>query len=203
MYYNDQLIPTGQLSDVGYPIMTNVKKSSRNGIELSVEWKPARILDWKWSVTGSINKIPDFTGYYSDYNTTDWSSTYKSMSYGKVDLAYSPSVTSASDLGFILSEKLNIHLLSKYVGKQYFDNTMSNNRKVDPYFVNNLVMNFNTPIGKVREFDVSLFVNNLLNAEYVSNGYGGLWYEDGKEKTWAYYFPQAGINFLIRIGIRF
>jgi len=203
MYYNDQLIPTGQLSDVGYPIMTNVKRSSRNGIELSVELKPVKIIDWKVSVTGSMNKIPDFTGYYTDYNTSDFSSAYKSMNYGRVDLAYSPSVISSSDLGFLLSEKFNIHLLSKYVGKQYFDNTMSSNRRVDPYFVNNLVLNFNTPVGKIREFNASLYINNLLNSSYVSNGYGGLWYEDGKEKTWAYYFPQAGINFLIKVGIRF
>ena len=38
---------------------------------------------------------------------------------------------------------------------------------------------------------------------YESNGYGGLWYEDGVEKTWAYYFPQAGINYMLRVGVRF
>jgi iron complex outermembrane recepter protein len=202
MYYNDQLIPTGQLSDVGYPIMTNVKKSSRNGIEFSVEWKPVKMVDWKPCLTLSRNKTPDFTGYYLDY-APDGSSTYNSRNYGTVDLAYSPSVTGSSDLGFRLSDKINIHLLSKYVGKQYFDNTMSNSREIDPYFVNNLILNFTTGFHGLKELDVSLFINNLLNAEYVSNGYGGFWYESGNEKTWAYYFPQAGINFLARIGIKF
>ena len=203
MYYNDQLIPTGQLSDVGYPIMTNVKKSSRLGIEIVTEWKPFDIVDWKGSLTLSRNKIPGFTGYYTDYNTSDWSQEYKSMNYGRVDIAYSPSVTAVSDLGIKLPGYLNIHFITKVVGKQYFDNTMSQSRKIDPYCVNNLVVNFNIPSGKNGEFYSSLFINNLLNSKYVSNGYGGLWYEDGYEKTWAYYFPQAGINFLLKIGFRF
>ncbi|MGD0581884.1 MAG: TonB-dependent receptor [Bacteroidales bacterium] len=202
MYYNDQLIPTGQLSDVGYTIMTNVKKSSRNGIEFSLEWKPVKLVDWKPCITLSRNVTPDFTGYYLNY-ASDGSSTYNSKNYGTVDLAYSPAVTGSSDLGFRLSDKINIHLISKYVGKQYFDNTMSDSRKIGPYFVNNLVLNFTTGFPKLKQLDVSLFVNNLLNAQYVSNGYGGVWYEEGNEKTWAYYFPQAGINFLARIGIRF
>jgi iron complex outermembrane receptor protein len=38
---------------------------------------------------------------------------------------------------------------------------------------------------------------------YVSNGYGGNWYEDGVEQTWAYYFPQAGINYMMKINFTF
>jgi len=43
----------------------------------------------------------------------------------------------------------------------------------------------------------------LLPKKYESNAYGGNWYEDGDEKTWAYYFPQAGVNFLVRAGFTF
>jgi iron complex outermembrane receptor protein len=46
-------------------------------------------------------------------------------------------------------------------------------------------------------------VNNVFNAEYESNAYGGNWFEDGIEKTWAYYFPQAGTNFMVRFGLKF
>ena len=35
MIYKDQLVPTGELSDVGYSIMTNVEKSYRMGLEIS------------------------------------------------------------------------------------------------------------------------------------------------------------------------
>ena len=48
-----------------------------------------------------------------------------------------------------------------------------------------------------------MLINNIFNEMYESNGYGGNWYEDGVEKSWSYYFPQAGINFMVRIGLKF
>ena len=104
---------------------------------------------------------------------------------------------------FTLSKSLSVHLISKYAGKQYFDNTMSENRSIDPYFVNNVRLDYSPNLKKIKGLDIQLLLNNVLNAEYESNAYGGNWYEDGIEKTWAYYFPQAGINFLARIGVRF
>ena len=50
---------------------------------------------------------------------------------------------------------------------------------------------------------IIILVNNIFNAVYESNGYGGNWYEDGVEKSWSYYFPQAGTNFMVRLGLKF
>ncbi len=63
--------------------------------------------------------------YYTDYDTLTWESAYKSKNLGTVDIAYSPSITGTSDLNFKILKNFGIHLISKYVGKQYFDNTMS------------------------------------------------------------------------------
>jgi iron complex outermembrane receptor protein len=203
MYYKDQLVPTGELSNVGYPIMTNVNNSYRTGMELSASIRPVKALEWDMNLTLSSNKIAGFTEYYTDYNTSDWSSSYESRYLGKVDIAYSPSVIASSDLSANITDALGIHLVSKYVGKQYFDNTMSRERKVSPYFVNNLRLDYSPGIRKLNGLTIRLLVNNILNNKYVSNAYGGLWYEDGVEKTWAYYFPQAGINFLVAADIDF
>jgi iron complex outermembrane receptor protein len=46
-------------------------------------------------------------------------------------------------------------------------------------------------------------VNNLFNARYENNAYGGMWTEDGVEKSWAYYFPQAGITYTAGISLSF
>jgi len=46
-------------------------------------------------------------------------------------------------------------------------------------------------------------VNNLLNAKYENNAYGGMWTEDGNEKSWAYFFPQAGINYTTSVSLSF
>jgi iron complex outermembrane receptor protein len=203
MIYRDQLVPTGQLSDVGYSIMTNVDNSYRLGIELSGAMKMTEYLSWNVNLTLSKNKISNFTEYYTDYNTTDWSSQYLSKNLGTVDIAYSPSVISTSDFTLTITKGLNIHVISKFVGKQYFDNTMSQERTIDPYFVNNLRFDFSPVIKGVKNVELQLLVNNIFNEKYENNAYGGNWYEDGSEKTWSYYFPQAGTNWLARLAVRF
>jgi iron complex outermembrane receptor protein len=199
MFYNDQLVPTGELSNVGYPIMTNVKRSYRAGIELSAKLKPAERIDCNLNIALNRSKIRGFIEYYVDYNT----SGYKSKYLGTVDIAYSPSIVGSGDLSYAFSGNLKIHLISKYVGKQYFDNTMSRNRMIKPYFVNNLRLEFNPGIRKIKNTEIQLLINNLFNAQYESNAYGWYWHEGETEKTQAYFFPQAGINFLLRIGITF
>jgi iron complex outermembrane recepter protein len=203
MYYKDQLIPTGELSSVGYPIMTNVDRSYRAGTELTADIKPATILDWKLNMTLSVNKIQDFTEYYSDYISASNSYEYKSKNLGSVDLAYSPSFISSSEIVLNFPKQIKFHLITKYVGRQYFDNTMSSDRRLDAYLVNSLRIDCSIPVRGIKNVDLQLFINNLLNSKYENNAYGGTWYEDGKENTWSYYFPQAGISFMAKLSLRF
>jgi iron complex outermembrane receptor protein len=183
--------------------MTNTGKSYRAGIELSAGLKPFSFLSWDFSVTLSRNKIANFTSHYTDYDTVTWAGNYKSKDLGIVDIAYSPSLTGISDLNFMILENLGIHFISKYVGRQYFDNTMSRERMIDPYFVNNLRISFEPVVRKLKSVELQVFINNIFNAEYESNAYGGNWYEAGIEKSWSYYFPQAGTNVMFRAGIMF
>jgi iron complex outermembrane recepter protein len=180
-----------------------VKKSFRTGMEISVGVRPWRFFDWNLNMTFSKNKILDFVEYYLDYKTTDWSSESKSRNHGTVDIAYSPSIIGSTDLTFIVPDNVKFHLISKYVGKQYFDNTMNTNRMIDPYFVNSVRIDYLPSIQKIKNAELQLYVNNLFNVKYESNAYGGNWYEDNVEKTWSYYFPQAGINFMLRLGVKF
>jgi iron complex outermembrane recepter protein len=203
MLYKDQLVPTGELSSTGYSIMTNVGKSYRLGIELNAGFKLQNFLNWDFGVTLSRNKIKDFVEHYIDYNTSDWSQEYKSRHLGTVDIAYSPSVTGTSDINFKIPGNMEIHFISKYVGRQYFDNTMSSERKINPYFINNLRIDFGPSISRIKGVELQLLINNIFNTEYESNAYGGNWFEDGIEKTWSYYFPQAGINFIIKAALTF
>jgi iron complex outermembrane receptor protein len=120
-----------------------------------------------------------------------------------VDIAYSPSLIGSSDMVFSVTKNCDLHLISKYVGKQYFDNTMSSDRMIDPYFVNNVMINFKPEIKNLRNTEFQLLVNNVFNSKYESNAYGGNWFEDGIEKTWSYYFPQAGTNFMLKATLLF
>jgi iron complex outermembrane receptor protein len=203
MIYRDQLVPTGELSDVGYSIMTNVSKSYRAGVEISAGISPADFITWNLNMTLSRNRILGFTEHYVDYNTNDWSVSNMSKDLGDVNIAYSPSITATSDLAFSITDRLNTHIISKYVGLQYIDNTMGAERSIDPYFVNSLRIDFNPVIKNLKGFELQLLINNVLNSLYESNGYGGSWYENGIEKSWSYYFPQSGINYMLRIGLMF
>lgn len=199
MFYKDQLVPTGELSDVGYPIMTNVEKSYRTGIELSAAVKLSKHLDWNINYTLSRNKITNFKEYYTDYDTV---TLYRNRNLGLVDIAYSPSGIIASDMIFKFN-KVSLHLISKYIGKQYLDNTMNPGRAIDPYFVNNIRVDVNPKIRNLQGLELQLLINNFLNEAYESNAYGGTWSEFGVEKSWSYYFPQAGINYMFRVSLKF
>jgi len=183
--------------------MTNVDKSYRIGAEITANLKPVDFFDWNLGFTLSRNKILDFREYYIDYNTIDWSEEYMSKNHESVDIAYSPSIIGTSDMKFNILSNASLHFISKYVGKQYFDNTMNPDRTIDPYFVNNIRLDFEPKIKAAESVELQFLVNNVFNSIYENNAYGGNWYEDGTEKSWSYYFPQAGINYTFKIGIKF
>ena len=206
LYYMDyahQLVPTGELSTDGYPIMTNVGKSYRAGVELSVGLRPFSFLEWNANLTLSRNRIRDFVESYVDYNTGTWEGTPMNRELGDVDIAYSPGVISSSDLAFHLPWDLQIHLVSQYVGGQYFVNTMNDHLKMDPWFVNNLRIDYSLAMGKLGVLGLQFQVNNIFNTLYENNAYGGTWWEDGNELYWSAYFPQATVNWLGKVTLRF
>jgi len=203
MHYHDQLVPTGRISNTGYPIMTNVPVSYRAGVEIAGSYRPSPLASLKVNVTMSRSRIKDFMNFYFDYNTSDWSKVYLFNDLGIVDIAYSPRLTGSAELELNPSERLALRLTGKYVGKQYFDNTMSEERTINPYFIGNFSAGYRIDLKKEGELMLRFMVNNLLNAKYENNAYGGMWTEDGKEKSWAYFFPQAGINYTTSVSLSF
>lgn len=199
MYYHEQLVLTGAINDVGAPIMVNVPVSYRAGVELSAKALLTDKLKWEPSVTLSQNKIKSFTEYIDDWDT--WGQT--AVNHTNTDLSFSPSVTASSSLSWFIIKGLNVNLISKFVGRQYIDNTQSNDRQLDPYFVNNLLFNYTIKPGFCKEIGFSLMINNILNEKYESNAWVYRYsYENTLQKLDGYY-PQAGINLMAGISIKF
>ncbi len=209
MYYHNQLIPTGQKSNVGYDIMTNVNKSYRAGIELVAAWKILSSLRWDANATFSRNRIHNFieySTYYSNWNETTQefdTSEYKSKAKGNTNIAYSPNVIASSVVSYSPLSFLDLRLISKYVGKQYFDNTSSKDRQLNDYFLNHLRADYNFKIKDLKKGSIFVQINNIFNVKYNSSAYGGNSYENNIEKTWADYFPQAGTYFLCGFTLKF
>ena len=203
MMYDNQLVQTGELNAVGYPIMTNVKESFRRGIELIWGVKLLRDVDWQANFTLSQNRIENYIEYAGHYDN-NWNATYEAKELGQTNISNSPELLGASI--FTLSPyNTNLHIswITKYVGEQYFDNTSSSARKLDDYIVNNLRINYAIPFDKGPILNIQFLVNNIFDEKYSSAAYGGNWYEQNEEKTWAYYYPQAFRNFMLKVSVEF
>lgn len=209
MNYKDQLIPTGEKSDVGYDIMTNVEKSYRTGVELVGGVKLTNWLSWDANLTLSANKIKDFIlqGAILDENWKETGVWFK-RELGTTDIAYSPNVVGSSMISIAPTKQFKIGFISKYVGKQYFDNTSHADRQLDAYFINNLQLDYHLFPQRMQRISFQLLVNNLFDVSYINNAYGGAsFFENGHaapvEKSWANYYPQAGTNVMGKITLAF
>jgi len=199
MNYKDQLILTGKLNDVGAYIRENVDESYREGVELEFAWNLLRNLTFSANVTFSSNKIKTFTEYLVEYTTYD---TIVNP-HNNTDISFSPSVISAGIIGWSPMKNFTIESVSKYVGKQYLDNTSNETRKLDPYFVNDLRFNYSIHTSAFKNLELKFAIYNLFDKKYESNGATYPYYYSGALFNSNYYFPQAGINFLGGVSIKF
>lgn len=208
MQYNNQLINTGELNDVGAEIRTNVKNSYRRGLELSFNYRPFKWLNWTFNATGSVNKINDHVEYVDNWDT--WAKD--TLNLGTTDIAFSPNLIIGSQLGFILFSKtykeikkqsLELSLISKYVGNQYLDNTSDDSRKIDSYFVNDIRLNYNLEHIGIRNISLIAMLRNVFDVSYVSNGWVYKYRSGDQLNNLDGLFPQAGINYMLGINIGF
>ena len=122
-------------------------------------------------------------------------------SYSLPDIAYSPNVVGGANINFLPFEKMEISLLSKYVGKQFLDNTQNENRKLNAFFVQDTRIIYNTNYKWLKEIKFILQVNNILGEKYEPNGYTFSYIYGGTQTTENYYFPMAGRNFMIGVNL--
>ena len=92
--------------------------------------------------------------------------------------------------------------MSKYVGKQYLDNTQNEAKKLDPFYTQDARIIFTLKNKLVKEWNIIGQVNNIFNKKYEPNGYTYGYIYDGSLITENYYFPMAGTNFMIGLNIK-
>ncbi len=193
MIYKDQLVPTGEKSDVGYDIMTNVDDSYRLGVELMASWKPSASWKIDLNATFSENRIVSFTEFVDSQTETIENS----------HIAYSPPVLVNSSLEWIPFSKTSVRITGRFVGEQYYDNTSEEGAKIEPYFLTDMTLSYSPEIPPMENVDISLKINNFLNRDIITNAYGGKYLEEGKEVRWSYYYPLAPLHFMAQIRLRF
>ena len=200
MFYQNQLVLTGALDDVGSPIRATSGKSYRLGLEIDANIRLSRKFSIQPNIAISTNKNRDFVT----------SKDGELVNLGDTNISFSPNVVAGNALNFYPKKNLQMSLLSKYVGEQYMGNLDTESSKLDSYFVNDFNVVYHIPINKtLKSIDLNLLVNNIFNVEYVSNGYYGTyddtWSVPGEATTLDYagYYPQATINFLAGATLKF
>lgn len=199
MQYDNQLILNGRLNNVGEAIRESVPDSYRFGIEGESSYDNGKMFAYTLNMTWSRNKINQYTEYVEDYD----GGPQVVNTYRNTTIAFSPSIIAAGIITIRPVKRLSIDICNKYVGKQYLDNTQSEERKLDPYYVNDLRFAYVIEGKKIKGVEFRLLVNNVLNAEYIANGatYNG--YSGGIRYNYNYYYPQATRNYLAGVTIRF
>ncbi len=220
MEYWDMLLETGKLSDVGYAIKENVPRSWRRGIELSANWNAMNWLQVGGNITLSTNKIRNYTAYYEMYdNMNDWNYLGQhKVEFENTDILMSPSVVGMASVTFRPFARRSDSLKSayatlnaKYVGRQHYDNTSSEERCIPAYLVSDLSLGYSVPLTlrsvqcKCSFLDMSFHVHNLFNRDYYADAW--LWRAYFKQDD-SYYsdigvYPQAPINWMFKVAWRF
>ncbi len=214
MLYKNQLVLTGSLNDVGEAIRTNIKDSYREGIEVDGRLRVTKQLSWAANAAISSNKVKNFQQFLFNYDTN----TNVETDYQKTDIAFSPNFVGNSEISFRPVKNGEIAFISKYVSKQYLDNTsntnpagvpsagdnsFAQNRYLRAYFVNSVRLNYNFVIKSVKNIGITLLVNNIFSKNYESNGATYPDIESGQVVNYNYYYPQAPRNFLASLNLKF
>lgn len=198
-YYN-QLALTGEINNVGAPVMVNVYRSYRRGIELQAGAKLIKNLQWDVNATFSQNKIEDFTEYVDDWD--NWG-TQIETNLGTTDLSFSPEIIAGSHISYQIIKGLRIGFITKYVSEQFIDNTSNPDQMLDAYFVNDARISYKFKTNTIKEISFNLMVNNLFSEEYETNAWVYRYHTGGEFYNMDGYFPQAGLNFLAGITMKF
>ncbi|MBK8139752.1 MAG: TonB-dependent receptor [Chitinophagaceae bacterium] len=198
MKYKDQLVLTGKINDVGAYTRTNIPESFRAGIELQGGIKFNSWINTTANLTLSRNKVNDFEEYIDDYDNGG----QKINSFSSADIAFSPSITGAGSINVLPFKNTEISFISKYVSKQFLDNTGNNSRSLNSFYVQDIRVIYTIKKKWLKEVTITGQVNNLFNKEYEPNGYTYSYIWGGETITENYYFPMSGTNFIIAVNIR-
>lgn len=210
MDYKDQFVQTGQKSDIGESLTTNVKKSYRMGAELNADWSPLSWLTVIGNAALSQNRIKDFDEVVETYNA-DWKEMAPTpVHYDHSTLAFSPAA--------ILNGFLNLHYRglqatwhTNYVSRQYLDNTANRDRSLPCYTQTNVNLSYTLGLSRrvagIKEAVFGLSLNNIFDRHYAASGWAysaivGNKYPEQHRYYQLGYMPMAGFTAMGYVTIK-
>ena len=141
----------------------------------------------------------DFTEYIDDYDNGG----QQIKSIFKNRYCFFSEYGWRSHYKFYSLKNAELSLISKYVGKQYLDNTQNESRKLNAYYTQDARFIYTISKKCLKELNIILQANNVFDKKYEPNGYTFSYYYGGSLTTENYYFPMAGRNFMVGVNMKF
>ncbi len=206
MRYKDQLVLTGQINDVGAPVMTNVPDSYRTGLEVVAGLRLSSNLELALNFSISENRIKDYTEYVDNWDYWDDPENEPlqiTRHLGNTELSFSPPLIAGSEITWRPVENMLVNFMSKYVDRQFIDNSSSRERMLDPYFFSDLRFNYIIKSRWFGDLGINFLVGNIFNSKFETNAWIYRYINQGEEQYMDGFFPQAGRHFFTGVSIRF
>ena len=151
----------------------------------------------------SKNYVFNFNEYLYDYGSNFTELNTIINKYKKTDISFSPNIIFNNSIIWTFKKPFSLSFKSKFVSKQYLDNTSNSKRLIDPFLVNDLELNINLNNNFFKNLYFKFSINNIFNKLYSNNGYtfgyyGGKEYEVREN----YYFPQAIRNYMLTVNFK-
>jgi iron complex outermembrane receptor protein len=205
MDYDNQFVQTGQETEIGEKVTTNIKDSYRMGIEIQAAVDPFSWLTIEGNAALSKNKIKDF----DEVASVNWEDDFRTIHYDNSTLAFSPST--------ILNGFVNFHWKglqavwhTNFVSRQYLDNTENVDRSLPCYSASDANVSYTwKPNKAIKECIFGLNFNNIFNRRYAANGwvYSSIVEDYGHPNENRYYqigfIPMAGFTMMGNVTLRF
>ena len=223
MYYHNQFVQTGLVSDIGENLTTNIKRSYRMGLELTAGVDVTKWFSLEANAAISKNTIRDFDEVVETYDDAWNDLAPTTVHYDNSTLAFSPTA--------ILNGFADFHIKgfeatwhTNFVSRQYLDNTANKDRSLPKFSQTNIHLGYTLSLGRNDKLKVKneklngfgsrpkilfgLNLNNIFNRRYASSGWVysaivGAQYPESNRYYQIGYIPMAGFTAMGNVTVKF
>jgi iron complex outermembrane recepter protein len=154
MYFTDELVKTEGKDLFGSAVVGNAAATEHQGIEGSVDLAMGE--DFKFELNAAVSEHKFIT--YVD-GEKDFA--------GKVPIGF-PDMVMSGVISYKPIEQITLSLLGRYVGDTYGDRDNTETYRNPDYFVMDGVLKMNFPLEPIKNLEIKIQANNLLNRLYTS-----------------------------------
>ena len=208
MEFTNEIALTGELSEIGLPLRTNVDDSYRRGVEIDLEWRWSEHWTLRHSANLSRNRIKEWTQFYDVFDDSGDFIDTQPITYKDVPPLLSPEAI--LNLGVEWSRgATSVGLVGRYVSAAHLDNTGLDEFELPSY--TNLDLRASVDLSRwwsAGNPSLTLFVDNLLdNRDQYPSGYSYQYLvEDNAGRTTLdgipFYYPLATRNAVLALAFK-